>query len=764
MLIKQIGFVVQITFFFLVKLTRAVFSDEAYEKDWHLESVGNGIKHVLPFKNGTELVVLSNDNILSYLDSTNGDILHRQEVVSQDNEVAYKYLNDELVVYNILNNQVEKVIDLETGLEKSFSTETFGISSYNSFEPSNLAKVSLAFDESISQYILQVQDLNSNLGLLTFKVKEGLFPTDFNPDFEVNYVSSDPENKKFVFIITDSSTQVIYFLEFVNNNIKAFWKRDNSVADIVAFTIIDPKLNVESLPRDFFTNTTASNINEVFANYVNRVSNSLHLIKNYVFVEKKLKWSSFVLDLFTEDKSASIIASRDLQFGFTKYLIAANGNGLLSCIDMNTGVIVWKFKPGFESKVKGLLSDLENELSVITESGELYKYDISDLVNPPLILTKHALRPNAGVQVKKVDNLGAENVLIEYSNEEEEIVSSIAEYKPNDEDVIIKFDSVNNKIVSYSAESLTKVWSYSVDGNSRIITFANKHFDEKSSNVAITYGKKSLFKFLYHNLLAVASYDKDSKFLSIDILDSKTGTFVKSIDLNEEETIDLQSPINLLLGEHWLVVSYKALKPVPEQKIAVIEFYEQESEVESNKKSDANDHIPEPVFSLNSYIFPEVISSLALTKTKYGVSSKNIVAKLANGQITTIPKFILNSRRKAESEMTPEEKLEPFMQPYYQVIPMNNQFVLSHERNLLSFDEDNVFSIATNMESTTYICDLNRVDLFCTKFAPSGEFDILQANFQRNQILFTITVLAVALYVVQPMIKKRQLKLKYYIN
>lgn len=764
MLIKQVGFVVQITFFFLVKLTRAVFSDEAYVKDWHLESVGNGIKHVLPFKNNTELVVLSNDNILSYLDLANGEILHRQEVFPPDNEVAYKYLNDELVVYNVLNSQVEKVIDLETGLEKSFSIETVDINSYNSFTSSNLAKISVAFDGSKSQHSLQVQDLNRNLELITFKVKEGVFPTDFNPVLDINYASSDPENKKFVFVLTDPSTQIIYFLEFVNNNLKAFWKRDNSVADIVAFTIIDPKLNVDSLPRDFFTNTTAANINEVFANYINRVSNSLHLIKNYVFVEKKLKWSSFVLDLFTEDKSAEIIASRDLQFGFTKYLIAANGNGLLSCIDMNTGVIVWKFKPAFESKVKGLVSDLENELSVITEHGELYKYDISNLVKPPLLITKLALRPNPGVHIKKIDNLGAENVLIEYSNDEEEIISSIAEYKPNDEDVIIKFDKMNNKVVSYSAKSLIKVWSYSVAGNSQIIKFANKQFDEKSSNVAITYGKKSLFKFLYHNLLAIASYDKDSKVLSIDILDSKTGALVKSIDWNEEETIDLQSPIDLLFGEHWLVVSYKSLKPVPEQKIAVIEFYEQVSEVESNKKSDAHDYIPEPETSLNSYIFPEVISSLALTKTKYGVSSKNIVAKLANGQITTIPKFILNSRRKAESEMTPEEKLEPFMQPYYQVIPMNNQFVLSHERKLLSFGENNIFSIATNMESTTYICDLNRVDLFCTKFAPSGEFDILQANFQRNQILFTISVLAVALYVVQPMIKKKQLKLKYYID
>ena len=380
----------------------------------------------------------------------------------------------------------------------------------------------------------------------------------------------------------------------------------------------------------------------------------------------------------------------------------------------------------------------------------------------PKLISKDILKESS---INKAVNLGAENILIEYSNGNQEIISSIPEYKPVDEDVIIKFDSEANKIVGYSAETSTKLWTYTTDSNTeKIISFTNKHFDEQTSNVAITYGKKSLFKFLYQHLLAVASYNTENDLMTIDILDTKTGLLIKSIDLEKDEVVDLQSPINLLFGEHWLVFSYKSLKPVPEQKIGIIELYEKRSDVGKDKVVDSYSYIPEPEFSLNTYIFPEIIFSLSLTKTKYGVSSKNIIVKLANGQITTIPKFILNSRRKVEKEMTAEDKLEPFMQPYYQVIPINDQFVVSHERNLLSFKKEDIFSVATNMESTTYICDLNRVDLFCSKFAPSGEFDILQSNFQRNQIIFTVTVLAIAMYFVEPMIKLRQLKLKYYID
>ncbi|OBA26419.1 DUF1620-domain-containing protein [Hanseniaspora valbyensis NRRL Y-1626] len=763
-MVKQIWVVVQITLLFFVSLTQAIFSDEAYVKDWHLQSIGNEIKHVLTYKNNTELIVLSKDNILSYLDTENGDILYRQEIATntEANELVYSTLDNDLIIYNQFNSDIENVIDLESGLKKHIDQASFDINAVTPIETPDLNKVSIELSENSKKFIIQVKDQVNNLVIFNNKLDISYFDTNSPSDLRINFVKTDLESNAFIFVITDISTEVIYFLQFIDNILENSWKRDNSVADIVAFTIIDPKVNVENLPNDFFTNTKPTNFQGLLSNYLNRVSTSLNQVKNYVFIERKLKITTFILDLFTEDKSAETVESRNLQFGFTKYLIAANGNGLLNCINMNSGEIIWKFNPFFESKVNGLASDLENLLIVVTENGVLYKFDITNLTTQPKLVSKDILKESS---ISKAVNLGAENILIEYGNGNQEIISTIPEYKPVDEDVIIKFDSEANKIIGYSVETSTKLWTYTTDSNTeKIISFTNKHFDEQTSNVAITYSKKSLFKFLYQHLLAVASYNSENDLMTIDILDTKTGLLIKSIELEKDEVVDLQSPINLLFGEHWLVFSYKSLKPVPEQKIGIIELYEKRSDVGKDKVVDSYSYIPEPEFSLNTYIFPEIISSLSLTKTKYGVSSKNIIVKLANGQITTIPKFILNSRRKVEKEMTAEDKLEPFMQPYYQVIPINDQFVVSHERDLLSLEKEDVFSVATNMESTTYICDLNRVDLFCSKFAPSGEFDILQSNFQRNQIIFTVTVLAVAMYFVEPMVKLRQLKLKYYID
>ncbi|XBW37400.1 hypothetical protein QEN19_002980 [Hanseniaspora menglaensis] len=759
MLYKHLGFVAHILVLCFATFSKAVFSDEAYVKDWHLESIGNGIKHILPSKRGDVLIFLSFDNILSYLNIENGDIVYKEELFSKSTNVVYKISNDDLVAYNPDNSSVEKIINLEDGLEKVVDIVNFEISAYTDIELATSKKCSLFFDENLNQFSLKIdeqEDKQINFGYE--------FNTNSTQDLSIKYIVTDLKINQTSVVITDTSSNVIHFLQFYNKKLISSWERDNSVADIIAFTIIDANPSLENLPKDFFSNTDVNDVIEVLSNYINRVKTSLQTLKNYIFIEKKLKWTSFILDFFAEDKSVETVAKRDLEFGFNKYFIAVNSDGFIVCINMNNGDIVWKFKEQFDSEITGIFSNLENNLVAVSESGYLYSYSFKNPKDLPVLISKDLLDKSFNAKVQKATNLGAENILIEYDNGEKEILFASENYKPTDDDVIIKFDSAKNKLQAYSGATLTKSWSYTGDSDNVVVAFANKEFDEQTSNIAITYGKKSLLKFLYHQLLAVAIYNKSTQSLSIDILDTKTGSLIKSIDLNEQDVVDLKSPINLLFGEHWLVFSYKSLNPVAEQKIGIVELYKQKNDVAVDKKLNSFEYDPEPEFSLNSYIIAENIDSLSLTKTKYGVSSKNIIIKLANGQISTIPKFILNSRRKEEKSMTDEDKLEPFMQPYYQVIPINDQFVVTHERNLLSTKENFIFSLPTNMESTTYICDLNRVDLFCTKFAPSGEFDILQSNFQRNQVIFTITVLAIVFLFVHPMIKKRKLALKYYID
>ena len=115
--------------------------------------------------------------------------------------------------------------------------------------------------------------------------------------------------------------------------------------------------------------------------------------------------------------------------------------------------------------------------------------------------------------------------------------------------------------------------------------------------------------------------------------------------------------------------------------------------------------------------------------------------------------------------MSNKEKM--FIQPYYQVIPVNDHYVLTNTKQLLKpeyLENFELLSIDTNVESTTFVLDIEKYDIFIAKIPTSNEFDILQENYQKYPILITVLIVLIALNFIQPMIKKRQLKLKFYID
>jgi len=53
------------------------------------------------------------------------------------------------------------------------------------------------------------------------------------------------------------------------------------------------------------------------------------------------------------------------------------------------------------------------------------------------------------------------------------------------------------------------------------------------------------------------------------------------------------------------------------------------------------------------------------------------------------------------------------------------------------------------------------VDLFFTRIAPSGTFDVLSESFSKSQLLATIFALAVGLIVLRPLVRRKLLKQRW---
>ena len=153
-----------------------------------------------------------------------------------------------------------------------------------------------------------------------------------------------------------------------------------------------------------------------------------------------------------------------------------------------------------------------------------------------------------------------------------------------------------------------------------------------------------------------------------------------------------------------------------------------------------------------------------------------------NGQIHSFPRLLLNPRR-TKDKPTAEEQEEWIVQ-YDPVLPDDTRRVLSHDyqvcymflllfqrrcdlTSLLSPLELQVANVrrilaAPSLLESTSIVFVYGLDLFCTRVAPSGTFDVLNEAFNKAQLVFTICGLAVAILATRPMVRQKRLRERWY--
>jgi hypothetical protein len=148
-----------------------------------------------------------------------------------------------------------------------------------------------------------------------------------------------------------------------------------------------------------------------------------------------------------------------------------------------------------------------------------------------------------------------------------------------------------------------------------------------------------------------------------------------------------------------------------------------------------------------------------------------------NGQIQSFPRLLLNPRR-TKDKPTAEEQEEWLVQ-YDPVLPDDTHRVLSHNYHVRCLSPTssrfrptvpfflqvvNIRHILTApalLESTSLVFAYG-LDLFCTRVAPSGTFDVLNETFNKAQLVFTICGLAVAIIATRPMVRQKRLREKWY--
>ncbi|KAG0701659.1 hypothetical protein DFH29DRAFT_925728 [Suillus ampliporus] len=274
--------------------------------------------------------------------------------------------------------------------------------------------------------------------------------------------------------------------------------------------------------------------------------------------------------------------------------------------------------------------------------------------------------------------------------------------------------------------------------------------------------RMTLYKYLNPHLTLVLTSSVPSGTCGIYVLDVVKGSVIYHVSVPAAGGVcDVQAT----LTENWLVYHYfdDELAEVGQSKghrVISVEFYEGDGPDDKTRSSELSSYSNKTLHVSayeQAFIMPHGITAISPTSTKFGISTKDIIVANRKNSIQSIPRRLLNPRR-PKQKPTSEEQEEMLVQ-YDAALPDDARLVLSH-----NYEVANVRRIVTSpslLESTSLVF-VYGLDLFFTRIAPSGTFDVLSENFNKVQLVLTVAGLGIAIMVTKPMVGRKRLRERWY--
>jgi hypothetical protein len=323
----------------------------------------------------------------------------------------------------------------------------------------------------------------------------------------------------------------------------------------------------------------------------------------------------------------------------------------------------------------------------------------------------------------------------------------------------VQFSLINGALEATRVDvnSEASVWHFMPTAGEHILSLVPRPVNDPVASIGKVLGdRRVLYKYLDPNLALLATVNEAKKSANFYVLNTISGTILYS---NAHSDVDLQSPISSIVSENWFAYSYTsdASDTSPKgHQLVVGELFESLVPNDRGPLNGASNFSsmqsgPEPFPLVQSYQIPESMSQLAVTQTKQGITSRQLLAVLADSQaIVGIPYGVLDPRRPVNRDPTKDEQFEGLMR-YAPVIEFDAKWYLNHKREVLGIDH--IITTPALLESTSIVFAYG-LDVFGTRLSPSFSFDVLGKDFNKFQMLATVAALAVATFVVAPLVSR----------
>ncbi|KAH6885282.1 hypothetical protein B0T10DRAFT_92294 [Thelonectria olida] len=551
------------------------------------------------------------------------------------------------------------------------------------------------------------------------------------------------------------------------------WKRSEGLTAAVAavWAEIPASENLAKvLEQEAHTNPI-----EAYIHRVNRHINDLQYLPDYLASIPERFMSSLLGGETTKKESLH----RDT-FGFNKIIVLATRRGRMYGLDSGSnGEVIWSKTvlpqaPGETLDVKGIYAKDEGVVTLRGAKGEYVaiKSDNGDIVEVmppgslPAVSSTVVVDSDSGKWLLPIGVNGkAGDIPAGWTPEQTIVVRGEGNIIRG-----IKFVTEGDKAVEQ------EFWQLQLLPGQKIVNIAKTASHDPIASIGrVLADRRVSYKYLNANTIVVASANEADSSLLVQLIDTVTGQVLVS---QSYSGVDSTKSISCAMSENWYACSFfgdytvndGSNRAIKGYQVVVSDLYESPTPDDRGPLGDAANFSslhpvdtpagpPLPWVDSQAYVLSQPLTTLSVTVTRQGIANRQLLAYLPESHsILGLTRQLLDPRRPVGRDSTNDEKEAEGLIKYSPAIEIDPRAIVSHQRNIVGVK--GIVAAPAIVESTSLVVAYG-VDVFGTRVAPSGVFDILGNGFNKLTLVLTVVALFGGVMFLSPMVRRKQINTRW---
>jgi len=480
-------------------------------------------------------------------------------------------------------------------------------------------------------------------------------------------------------------------------------------------------------------------------------------------------------------------------FGFMHVIIMLTSHGKIFALESETGDILWTHYDPSLSNAKAKLfvtrprvsGTLQPEVLVLSNTGESASYNglTGALVSkesvpangriiemmPVSFLQKEDEHMERAVVLVLVDDLSVH--IVPKNLQSAFATAEVTTGKLTDQLRVFTVDPEQERIVGYGIISMgadlkaTELWSMTVPNTYTIVAVGTHPNDPVNSPARHVGGGSVMIKHINPHLAAVAAVSEESATLLVSLIDTVTGKVVERFVHK-----NCVGPVNIVHFENNVIytashVTYQRTEvfAVSIYEGTVLEKYEMnlwtgvpETVGADDSASSFEVKTEKLIVSQRGFFMPHRVRTLAVSKTRQGITERAVLAGLETGGVVSIDRRFLDPRRPIGTPT--KQEAEEGLIAYFGEIPVIPQKIITYLNEVQNIDT--ILTIPTNLESTCLVLIVG-IDMFYARLQPSLGFDLLAEEFNYALLIMLTLGLCIGVWFMSRALRQKRLAKKW---